>query len=195
MVAQALGSPAKGGVLGGVLQCGTIDNLPARCKLLGNMVTTWLLAAVLCVLVLQAACVTIALVRIRHKARSVEAGFRSFIIPPNDKTPSQLAVVVDQMAQLVGRAVIAQAKATFMGEASSVAKAANKDAADATMARVPWLSAIATLAPGFSKSLMKNPALLAALGNALGGNHRGTAPPPATMPSGNHHSDQSSMQL
>ena len=158
------------------------------------MVTTWLLAALLAVLVLQGVFFVVAVRRITHKARAFEAGFRAFIIPPNDKTPSQLAVVVDQMAQLVGRAVIAQAKATFMGEASSVAKAVKKDAVDAEMARVPWLAAIAGLAPGFSKSLLKNPALLSALGKTFGQN-RGNAAPPVPTPSGNHQGDQSSMQM
>ncbi len=126
----------------------------------------------------------------RAKIAGYEATIREFLSAPDDKTPSPLAQTVDQASQLVARALIAQAKATFMGEASAVSKAAAKaeagQAQAAMMARFPWLAAIAALAPGFSKTLTKNPALLNLVPmiqgggrSQPGGNGRGTSAPPA----------------
>ncbi len=124
------------------------------------MVSTLLAGLSLAATVSLVVAVVILGIQARRKTRAVEKVIRSFITAPDEKTPSQLAVMVDQICQLAARAVIMQAKATFMGEASAISKAANKEAQSALEARMPWLSMIAAIAPGFSKSLMKNPALL-----------------------------------
>jgi len=172
-----------------------LDNFPARCKLLGNMTNTWLLAAVLALLVAQGVLIAAGILWIRRKVTRIESGIRSFITAPNDKTPSQLAVAIDQISQIVGRAVIVQAKATFMGEASAAARSAARADADAQMAKTPWLAAIAGLVPGFSKSLLKNPALAGALGQLFQKTGAGHYPGPTQ---GNGHAspqEQASMDF
>ncbi len=161
------------------------------------MVTTLLLSGILAVLTAAGLFACVVLARLQRKLRSFEDTVRVFFTAPNDKTPSPFALTVDEVSQLVSRALIAQAKATFMGEASAASRAASRAEGQAAMAeaagKVPWLAAISALAPGFSKSLMKNPALLAGIGNLL---NRGNQPAGApTTPSGNGHSNDVNLPL
>ena len=103
----------------------------------------------------------------QRKARDLEAGIRSFLTAPDANTPSPLALIVDQLAQVVARGVIAQAQTTIMGIKSGASRAAASAEAQANMARYPWLSVLAQLMPGAAKSLAKNPALLNLAGSML----------------------------
>lgn len=144
------------------------------------MVWTVVLAVLLAWCGVALTLIVLALARAERKARQIESSFRSFISAPDSATPSPLAQTVDMVAQVVARGVIMQAKATFMGEASAVAKAGAKAEGQAALGRYPWLAAIAGLAPGFQKSLLKNPAVLNLAGSLLG---KAQAPAPA----GNGH--------
>lgn len=178
-----------------------IDNGPTRAKLSVNMVTTLLLAGILVALVAAGVYACLVLARLQKKLRSFEDTVRVFFTAPNDKTPSPFAVTVDECSQLVSRALIAQAKATFMGEASAASRMASRAegqaAQAALMGKFPWLAAIAGLAPGFSKSLLKNPALAAGIGQILNrGPGAGAAVPTSGPPaSGNGHESPANLPL
>ena len=185
--------------------CRDTRSLTARAILCVNMVQTSLLAAVLGLLVVQAIGIAAVLLRFRRKAGELEASFRAFVTPPNDKTPSQLAMAIDQISQIAGRAIVAQAKATFMGEASAASRMAARAEGQEQLAKVPWLASIAALVPGFSKSLLKNPALAAGIAQLFGKTSRPgqvaldnspwTSRPGQVGPNNGHGGDQASMDM
>jgi biopolymer transport protein ExbB/TolQ len=113
--------------------------------------------------------------------REIKGTIASFLTSSDPSQPSPLAQTVEQAAQLVGRQVIAQFKASMMGDASAMARAEKAAITEATKSRYPWLAALSALAPGLTKNLAKNPALLAAAGQLL---NKGTEQPvpAATLP-------------
>lgn len=126
-----------------------------------------LLAGVLLVNVLVFSAIFYFIFKIRSIYRDSYKTITEFLSSPDDKTPSPLASVIDQVSQVVARAIIVQAKTTFMGMSSVQAKAEKKQAVEQVEAQYPMLGLLKNLSPGIQKSLVKNPALLNLAGQLL----------------------------
>lgn len=120
--------------------------------------------------------------------RKIKANTLEFFIPPDDKTPSQFAKVTEAISFQFSRAIVAQAKTTFMGMESGQVRAEKALQGDLAldMAESNGLMKALSMFPNVRKTLRRNPALidlalpmLAKLGNN-GGNNTGSGPGPAT---------------
>ena len=97
-----------------------------------------------------------------RKFAGIEAEFRAFITPESDNKLSPLASTVDAAADMVGRALVAQLKSTFMGKQSGAVRAENAIAGDIvqdTLSGSP-IGAILSSFPSLTKSFRRNPQLL-----------------------------------
>lgn len=119
------------------------------------------------------------IVGLARTARQVRHIIVDFISSADSQTPSPLATTVDQMAQVVSRAVIAQFQTSVMGKASAAAKSERAAISQAILAKYPWVGTLAGLVPGLSKNMLKNPALLnlvAQMGSRVAGSPGAPAP-------------------
>lgn len=105
-----------------------------------------------------------------------------FLTPQEDGKPSPVAVVADAFCSMLARAVVMQAKATFMGVQSGAARAEKAIQADIAEDMVnqsnPMLGAALASFPALRKTLRRNPGLvdialqyLASRQGVPGGNH------------------------
>jgi hypothetical protein len=98
--------------------------------------------------------------------------FKMFITPPREGEASPLGKFVDASAIMIGRAITAQLKATFMsGEASAArqGKAIAGDIAEDLASQNPILGTIMSMFPRVSKSIRRNPKLVDLALSQLGG--------------------------
>lgn len=100
----------------------------------------------------------------RLKVVRIERIVRDFVSSPDEKTQSPLAQTVDQISQVVARAVIVQAKTTLMGLKSGDVRGEHAVQADIVegMAgqQLPLAGALLESFPALKKTLKRNPALL-----------------------------------
>lgn len=89
---------------------------------------------------------------------------RAFITPESEGKPSPLANITQVTADMVGRAISASLKATFMGKASVISKNEAKVDNDIVMDSIglanPLISTLLGNFPSLKKTLTRNPALL-----------------------------------
>lgn len=103
--------------------------------------------------------------------------FVAFITPADEKSLSPAGQVADSIAGMVGRSVVAQAKATFMGMQSGdsrLSKAVEGSVAtDLVGAQMPLAAGLLDSFPALRKTLKRNPAaglmISAALQKLVGG--------------------------
>lgn len=132
-----------------------------------------------------------AIFRAYRHFQSIYAQFVDFITPPDDKTPSKLASTVDVMSSMAARAIVAQAKATFMGKQSGQVRGEIAQQADFLRDTNPLAGALMSM-PGVGKSLRRNPGLLdIALGVLSGIKGGGSAPAPGN----NGHSEITDLKI
>jgi hypothetical protein len=109
--------------------------------------------------------------RLRQEASDL---FKVLVTPPDEKTPSALAVYTDQLAILLARQFVQQLKTMLAGTESGLSKAA---AAGQQLELIesgpPWLQLLAGILPKRLKSqILRNPQMLSALSSMVaGGNH------------------------
>jgi hypothetical protein len=110
---------------------------------------------------------------------------KAFITPASEGKPSPLALVTQVAADMLGRGVTAQLKATFMGKAQVDRK--NQQGIDADLAvdslsaANPLIGAVLQSFPTLTKRLVRNPALLDMALSRL----TGAGKPPADAPGNN----------
>ena len=99
-----------------------------------------------------------------------------YLTQPDEKTPSQVAIFVDQMSMIAAQRIVTQVKTTFMGMSSVDYKNSNKEALAAVTGGNPALATLLQLIPGVGRRLAKNPELLSLAGGLLnksaGNNHK-----------------------
>jgi len=145
---------------------------------------------VLCAGILSLGAILLAtLLYARRRVRAFESTIRTFISAPDAQTPSPLAQTVDAVAQLVGRAIIAQAKTTFMGIESGAVRSAQAAVKNQALAQFPWLSVLDKLSPGLSKTLVRNPQLLNLAANLINRSPARQGAPAAPAPGNGHNQE------
>ena len=141
------------------------------------MVLTMVLTAILAVSLVTCGLLLVFIVAKRRIMRSV----RRFLLSPDENTPSQLAVMVDQVAFVFAQRIVTQVKTTLMGMNSVDSKNEKKEAVAEALKGSPGLAAALNFIPG-ARRLMKNPELLSLLVSGLAkagkgsGNGSGGAP-------------------
>lgn len=95
------------------------------------------------------------LLKIRAKYREIV----DFVTPLSNGQPSQLAVVSEALAEMVGRAIVASLRGFLLGQKSIEARQANAEAGEA-MTASPLGGIVNMLPVSLKKSLIKNPQLL-----------------------------------
>lgn len=142
-----------------------------------------MLAAILLVLLVFLALSFYILIKIRSKYREIV----DFITPPGDKQPSQLAVVSEALAEMVGRAIVASLRGFLLGQKSIETRQANAQA-EGELTTSPLGGLVNMLPISLKKSLIKNPQLLdLAMGfmsrsGGSGGNGRTGGSGPSSQP-------------
>lgn len=91
----------------------------------------------------------------------IKTFYLSWTTQPDEKTPSPLAGLVDNVAFIFTTRLITQAKTALMGLSSVAAKNEIKEQSQEILSGSPTLAAILSMIPG-NKSLMRNPAILSA---------------------------------
>lgn len=116
--------------------------------------------------------------------RELEDLVHYLITSPDEKTPSPLAVLIDQGALLVASRLVQQLKAMLAGTESALSKAEGAARQlELLESAPPWVSMLAgILPPRLRSQLMKNPQMVGALGAMLSGRNKGES-----SPGGNHH--------
>lgn len=149
-----------------------------------------LLAAILLANVALLAIILVAFVKIRRESTRVYQNIIGFITPVDDKTPSPAAQVADQISSMFARALVAQAKASFMGKQSGEARAQaaidGDIALDLAVQASPLIGALANSFPALKKTLRRNPQLLDLVLSKLGGGGSAGAPAPSNGNNGHH---------
>lgn len=90
------------------------------------------------------------------------AGFKA-IFEHDEGKPSEFALITDAVADQIARAIVAQAKATFMGIQSGQVRAEKALEGDIAMdqaSQIPLLQGVLGAFPAVKKALRRNPALL-----------------------------------
>ena len=130
-------------------------------------------------------CIFVAILFAFFKISGVYRQFQTFINPPDDKTPSPLAQLIEAMSIVAGRAIVAQIKTTFMGKQSADARREGiideAIAGDVIGSANPLIGSILQAFPSVGKAIRKNPALLdfaisklggkSAVGSSIGGSN------------------------
>lgn len=104
---------------------------------------------------------------------------REFIEAPNDKTPSPLAVLIDQVATLLAARMAQQLKAMLAGTESGLSKGEASALEGAAVAALPpWAAMLASILPKrIKRQLLSNPQMVASLGKLAQGANHGTDRP------------------
>lgn len=110
--------------------------------------------------------------------RYLHSVFRDFVSPEGEGQPSPLAKAMDAGASMLGRAIIAQAKTTMMGQVSGQVRAeqaVNGDISEDLLSSNPLAASLLGQFPHLRKTLRRNPQLadmaLSALARRFGGNN------------------------
>jgi len=93
----------------------------------------------------------------------IKSALTEFITPPEPDKPSQLGLVTDAAASMLARAVVAQAKTTFMGVSSGAVRAEQAVKGDIALdlaGQNPLLGTILASFPHLGKTLKRNPQLI-----------------------------------
>jgi len=150
-----------------------------------------LLTAILLCNVVLLAVILVAGARIRREYRRISQEVNQFILPVDEKTPSPAAQVADQISSMFARALVAQAKASFMGKQSGEARgqaAIEGDIAlDMAGQASPLIGGLLNSFPALKKTLRRNPQLLDFALSKLAGSGQGSAPVTPAAPGSNGH--------
>jgi hypothetical protein len=115
--------------------------------------------------------------------RRIFAQGKAFITPESEGKPSALANVTQVAADMLGRGVTAQLKATFMGKQSVDVRNGQRIASDIAVDGLsmsnPLIGAVLQQFPTLTKRLAKNPALLDMALQALAGGVKAPGPAPS----------------
>jgi len=111
---------------------------------------------------------------VRRAIREAQEVAHAFFDPGADNAPSQFALLVKHVSQVLATEVMLSVKGSLMGQASAVGKqidaAASDIAGDALAAKSPWLAALLEFSPSLKKRVTKSPIAAMALANLnLGG--------------------------
>ena len=100
-----------------------------------------------------------------HRIRDeLTTTLHQFIEAPDDKTPSPLAVLSDQIALLLAARLVQQIKAMLAGVESGASKAEVREMLASASEGSPWLGLIAGMIPKrIRNGLMRNPQMIGAL--------------------------------
>src|SRR4030043_1395 len=99
------------------------------------------------------------------KRRILKAA-REFLTQPDEKTPSQLAILFDNMAFILSQRLVLQLKTTFMGMTSVDVKNDQRAAEAEVIAANPAIGVLLSLIPG-ARRILKNPALMSLAAGAF----------------------------
>lgn len=110
----------------------------------------------------------------RRIRKEIEDLVRAFLTAPDDKTPSPLAMLVDQGALLLASRLMQQLKAMLAGTESGLAKGENRQLQLDMMDNAPpWASMILGILPArLRNQLLRNPQMVGQLAR-MTGNHAG----------------------
>lgn len=113
----------------------------------------------------------------RKIRKEIEDLVRTIITAPDEKTPSPLAVIIDQGALLLAARLMQQLKAMLAGTESGLSKAEGAEVQLSMLEGAPpWASLVLGILPKRLRSqLLKNPQMIGALSAMTGGNHAGEA--------------------
>jgi hypothetical protein len=113
--------------------------------------------------------------RERDALRSeISEALRSFVEPPNEETPSPLAVLIDQMALLLAGRMVQQIKAMLAGVESGESKGEQLQLIESVSAGNPLLGLLAGILPKrIRNKFLSNPQMLGALSKLGGGSSNG----------------------
>lgn len=116
----------------------------------------------------------------RREKRKLTYQIKRYFNAPDDKTPSQFALMVDAVAFVVAQRFVSQLKATVAGMNSVDARLDLKEKRSEILEGNPQLASILNLIPGLRR-ILKSPAGLALAGQILsrvtGGNGSKAAVP------------------
>lgn len=113
----------------------------------------------------------------RQIEKRIDASLRGFIESADEKTPSPLAVIVDQFAVVFAGRLVQQLTAGLRSSVGGQNKHENEAMADLSEAALtsgnPWLGLVANILPKkLKRTLLANPQMAQALATRLnGGNH------------------------
>lgn len=167
-----------------------------------NMVTNILLGATLLVLVLFGLSAFRVLRRFQSQIADAREQILGFVLSPGEGKQSPLGDFLDATSMMFARALVAQAKTTFMGLASGASRGAaaveGDIAVDMASNQSPMIAGLIQSSPMLQKTLRRNPMLAmiasAALQKLMGA--QSGAPSVPSVPTGsNGHSDQFRMGL
>ena len=103
--------------------------------------------------------------------RRVIAAIRPYFEAPDDKTPSQFALLTNAISQQLASAIVASAKGSLLGmqgvDAKNLAHIEADMMKDGLAAQSPMLGMLMEQFPSFGRRLMKNPNLLPLLQGVL----------------------------
>ena len=106
--------------------------------------------------------------------REVEELLRGVITAPDEKTPSPLAVLCDQMATLFAARLVQNVKSTLSGVEHELARGEQLGLFEEAAGQHPWLGLIAGMIPKkLRNSLIRNPQMVSALSKMVGGGGSG----------------------
>ena len=119
----------------------------------------------------------------RHLRQEFEETLRAFVSSPDDKTPSPLAVLMDQAATLLAARLAQQLKAMLAGTESGLSKAETQAVEADFLERLPpWAAILATVLPKRLKNqLLRNPQMVGSLAKMVGVNHGSERPAQAAF--------------
>lgn len=121
-----------------------------------------LLALILLINTAFFAALIYAFLKFRAVKSQIQDTIREFVTPAGENKLSPLGQTVEAISVQVARAIVAQAKTTFMGEASAQSRAAGAIAGDIAQDQAgqnPLLSGILSQFPSVRKTLRRNPQL------------------------------------
>jgi hypothetical protein len=98
----------------------------------------------------------------------ITANITTFLSAPDDKTPSPLAQLIDNVAAVVASRAASSAMAVIRGSIGGTMKGVNSEAISEASQMSPGLALAATLAPKQFRRLGKNPLALRGLDGLLG---------------------------
>lgn len=114
--------------------------------------------------------------RTEQRIRSeISEAVRIFITAPDDKTPSPLALLIDQGALVLASRLMQQVKAMLAGAESGRSKAEAEQMQEQIMGHAPpWASLVLGILPAkLRNQLLRNPQMIGALAKMTGGNNAG----------------------
>jgi hypothetical protein len=112
-----------------------------------------------CILALMIACVVAVIMIYRKISRTIT----QFITPEAENKPSPFALLIDSVASMFGRSIVAQLKSTLMGVQSGQKRAESAIEGDimegVVQSQSPMLGGLLNSFPALKKTLRRNPQL------------------------------------